>query len=82
MQGEHTMPIYEYHCDACDKKFECLIMGSDKPKCPACGNRKVKRMMSACGFVSRGGGGETVSRSAGASSCTGCSATSCTSCGH
>jgi len=75
------MPIYEYNCEKCDKKFEILIMGRDKPACPCCGNVKVERLMSSCGFVSKGSGGETVSASAGASSCTGCSATNCSSCG-
>ena len=75
------MPIYEYTCEKCDKKFEMLVMGKDRPTCPACGNVKVKRLLSACGFVSKGSGGETVSTSAGASLCTGCSASSCASCG-
>ena len=75
------MPIYEYTCEKCDKKFEILIIGKDKPTCPKCGSRKVKRLMSSCGFVSKGSGGETVSASAGASSCTGCSSTNCSSCG-
>jgi len=75
------MPIYEYTCDKCDKKFEILIMGSDKPVCPCCGNAKVKRLISSCGFVSKGSSGETVSASAEASSCTGCSSTNCSSCG-
>jgi len=73
------MPIYEYHCDKCDEKFECLIMGKDKPKCPKCGGAKVKRMMSACGFVSKGGG-MTTAKSAGSSSCSGCSSSSCSTC--
>jgi len=76
------MPIYEYHCDKCDKTFECLVMGSDTSTCPDCNNENVSRVMSACGFVSKSGGGQTVSRSAGASSCSGCSSTSCGSCGH
>ena len=75
------MPIYEYNCEKCNKKFEILILGSDKPACPACGNVKINRLMSSCGFVSKGNGGETVSASAGASSCTGCSSTNCSSCG-
>jgi putative FmdB family regulatory protein len=74
------MPIYEFHCDKCDKDFECLIMGKDKPKCPKCGGAKVKRMMSACGFVSKGKGGTTTSKSAGTSSCAGCSSSSCSTC--
>ena len=76
------MPIYEYHCEDCGKDFECLILGGDTPECACCSSRNVNRLMSACGFVSKGGGGETVSRSAGASACSGCSAASCSSCGH
>ncbi|MDA8402681.1 MAG: zinc ribbon domain-containing protein [Desulfobacteraceae bacterium] len=75
------MPIYEYTCHKCHKKFEALIMGGDTPKCPVCGASSVKRLMSACGFVSKGAGGETASRSASASSCAGCSSSSCSSCG-
>jgi putative FmdB family regulatory protein len=76
------MPIYEYVCCACGKEFETLVFGSETPDCPACNHTDVRRLMSACGFVSKSGGGETVSSSAGASSCGGCSATSCSSCGH
>ena len=74
------MPIYEYYCDKCDSKFECLIMGKDKPKCPHCGGTKAKRMMSACGFVSKGNGGQTTAKSSGGSSCSGCSSSSCSTC--
>ncbi len=75
------MPIYEYHCNNCNKNFEYLVFGKEKPICPACKNKKVSRILSACGFVSKGGGGETVKTSASDSSCSGCTATSCSSCG-
>jgi len=75
------MPIYEYKCKKCDKKFEILVMGKDTPACPSCGNLKIKRLLSTCGFVSKGSSGETVSASAGTSSCAGCSSNSCSSCG-
>jgi putative FmdB family regulatory protein len=75
------MPIYEYQCETCGKKFELLIRGADRPVCPACAGETVRRLMSCCGFVSKGGGGETVRASAGTSSCTGCSASSCAGCG-
>ncbi len=75
------MPIYEYQCGKCGKEFECLVFGGETPKgCPACHHKNVKRMMSACGFKSKGGGGETVRSSAG-SSCGSCKASSCSSCG-
>ena len=75
------MPIYEYHCKKCDKDFECLVFANDTVTCPECSSTDVCRLMSACGFVSKGTGGQTVSASAG-SSCSGCSAGSCAGCGH
>ncbi len=76
------MPIYEYKCARCDHDFEYLVIGKSEPQaCPACGAPEVCRVMSACGFVSKGQGGQTVSSSAG-SSCSGCSAGSCAGCGH
>lgn len=75
------MPIYEYQCDQCNKKFEILVIGRDKPVCPICGREDVRRLMSACGFVSKGSGGETTASSAG-SSCGGCTSSSCVGCGH
>ena len=77
------MPIYEYHCKACGQNFEHLVLGGSEPShCPHCDDTRVCRMMSACGFVSKGSGGETVSKSASSSSCTGCTASSCAGCGH
>ena len=75
------MPIYEYHCKDCASDFEYLAMGDDKPCCPACNSKQVGKLMSACVFVSKGGGGETVSTSAG-SSCGSCTAGSCSGCSH
>lgn len=75
------MPIYEYHCNSCSKDFECLVLGSEEPECPSCNGSNIVRQMSACGFISKGSGGEPVKSSAGASSCSGCAATSCGSCG-
>jgi putative FmdB family regulatory protein len=76
------MPIYEFHCNRCNKDFEMLLMGSDKPICPTCKTDDIYRLLSACGFLSKGEQGQTTRASAGQSSCSGCSATSCSSCGH
>lgn len=76
------MPIYEYHCEKCNKDFECLILGSDTPECPDCSSTDVCRLMSPCGFISKGSGGQTIKKAASDSACSGCAATSCSSCGH
>ncbi len=77
------MPIYEYHCNGCGHNFEYLVLGGGEPEqCPACEADNVCRLMSTCGFVSKGSGGQTISTSASSSSCTGCSASSCAGCGH
>jgi len=76
------MPIYEYHCEDCHQDFELLVFGDEQPDCPHCHSKRVCKLMSACGFVSKGRGGETVSRSAASSACSGCAASSCAGCGH
>jgi putative FmdB family regulatory protein len=78
------MPIYEYRCHVCNKDFEYLVFRDQEAvECPSCKSPDVDRLMSACGFVSKGSGGETVSSSASVgSSCGGCHASSCAGCGH
>ncbi len=76
------MPIYEYHCENCGEDFEYLVFGREKPDCTSCESTNVNKLMSACGFISKGNGGETVKTSASTSSCNGCTAGSCSSCGN
>ena len=45
------MPIYEYHCSDCNTDFECLVLGKERPHCPACKSQQIGKLMSACGFV-------------------------------
>jgi putative FmdB family regulatory protein len=54
------MPIYEFACAPCGKKFEDLVLRrSDEAevKCPACGSRDVARQMSRPAAARIGGGG-------------------------
>ncbi len=53
------MPTYEYACSACGHRFEEFqsIKAKSTVKCPACGKRKVKRLISAgAGFIFKGSG--------------------------
>lgn len=75
------MPIYEYKCKNCNEEFEALVFKSDETvPCPKCNGEDVDRLMSACGFKSRGADGGYTASSAGSSSCAGCTSTNCSSC--
>ncbi|HEX9474469.1 MAG TPA: zinc ribbon domain-containing protein [Steroidobacteraceae bacterium] len=52
------MPFYEYECPACKYYAEVLQKLSDKPlaKCPSCGKKGFKRLMSAPVFRLKGSG--------------------------
>ncbi len=72
------MPIFEYRCRSCDKKFEKLLIRRDaEVLCPQCKAADVERLLSVCSFGSSDGSIQP----AGTSSCSSCSATSCSSCG-
>jgi putative FmdB family regulatory protein len=75
------MPIFEFHCQKCDKEFERLVFRSDEVvECPDCGEQSVNKLMSSCA-AKVGHKFTSTSNSKSASSCSGCSATSCSSCG-
>jgi len=52
------MPLYEYHCDACEHVFEALQKMSDEPlvHCPACDEASLRKLVSAAGFRLKGEG--------------------------
>jgi putative FmdB family regulatory protein len=52
------MPIYEYRCEQCGHQEDHLQKVSEKPlsKCPACGKKAYKKMLSAAGFQLKGSG--------------------------
>jgi putative FmdB family regulatory protein len=52
------MPIYEYKCTHCGHKKEVLQKLSDPPlrECPACGEAKLRKLISAAGFQLKGSG--------------------------
>jgi putative FmdB family regulatory protein len=53
------MPNYDYACSACGHTFEAFQMMSAKPleKCPACGKKKLRRLIgTGAGIIFKGGG--------------------------
>ena len=53
------MPTYDYECRACGKAFEFFHSISEPPKtkCPACGKRKLVRLLgTGAGFLFKGSG--------------------------
>ncbi len=52
------MPFYEYECPSCGYRDEVLQKISDKPltKCPTCGKKGLKKLMSAPVFRLKGSG--------------------------
>jgi len=42
------MPLFEYECTACDRRFDRLVSASssDDVECPRCGAREVRRLIS------------------------------------
>lgn len=71
------MPIYEYLCLNCQKRFEVLVNMKNEAKvlCPDCQSDRVKRRVSAFGI----GGGVSRIKSGG-NGCSTCSTQSCSTC--
>jgi putative FmdB family regulatory protein len=50
------MPIYEFHCEKCERDSEILVRSSDwqGTTCPHCGSRKLSKKFST--FAAAGAG--------------------------
>lgn len=73
------MPLYEYICQQCQRRFDALrpMSSADAPiACPHCGSQETWRAISLFSAIS-----STGVIAGGGSSCTSCSATSCATCG-
>ncbi len=78
------MPLYEYRCENCGRKFELRRSISDRDAglvCPECASVEISRVLPQfAAFGSADSSGESA-RSLGASGCAGCAGGSCASCG-
>jgi len=52
------VPIYEYQCDNCDYKLECIQKIGDDPllTCPKCDTDSLRKLVSAASFRLKGTG--------------------------
>lgn len=67
------MPLYEYRCSECNKRFEVLQRvgaASDGVTCPACGSQQVGKLLSTfASSMGASGGGESLPCGAPSGSC-------------
>ncbi len=70
------MPLYEYECQKCGKRFERLVAaGKEKDVACDCGSAEVEKRISCFGI---GGGSSRIKASS--SGCSSCSTKSCGTC--
>ena len=51
------MPIYEYYCEKCLKRFEHIQkLGDAPPPCPECGKHDIKKFWTKPALRFRGNG--------------------------
>src|SRR5262252_2008778 len=50
---EHV-PLFEYDCLDCGKRFEVLVRKAEEPACPDCQSRRLSRVLSAFGVTTPG----------------------------
>jgi putative FmdB family regulatory protein len=71
------MPIYEFECAACARRFEDLVsLSADltKTECPSCGRKKARKLLSVFATSTRSdGNGASAAASGPSSSCATCS---------
>ncbi len=67
------MPLFDFKCRKCNHEFEILLSGSEKAKCPACGDFDLEKLMSSYKCRPKTGRGSK-------DQCGGCAKTSCAGC--
>ncbi|NJD10942.1 MAG: zinc ribbon domain-containing protein [Gemmatimonadetes bacterium] len=56
------MPVYEYQCRSCGRRFEALRRMSERtqaPRCPKCGAEETELAFSAPAFLGGSSGGSS-----------------------
>ena len=63
------MPLYEYRCRACDRRFEDFVLGDARPRCPGCASGNLEKLLSVFAVGAGGGGAKAFETPAGCGSC-------------
>jgi putative FmdB family regulatory protein len=53
---EYLMPLFEYECRGCGRRFEYLTREGQSPSCPSCKSDELQKLLSV--FAVSGGSGE------------------------
>lgn len=78
------MPVYEYRCEDCNRRFEKRRSYSESDAladCPACEGRRTHRLISSFMAFTSSSNGEAQAV-AGGGGCAGCAGGSCAGCGR
>lgn len=76
------MPLYEFSCKKCGKKFEELVFNDKSPLCPNCKSADTEKLLSCNTRRFRSSSdSDYAAPSAGGGGCAGCSGGRCGSCG-
>lgn len=74
------MPIFEYHCNDCDKDFDTLLAHDESAtQCRHCSSENIRKKFSCFSTRTDSYTASDVSASS-TSGCAGCTASSCASC--
>ena len=49
------MPLFEYVCNDCSRRFETLVRTGEAPACPGCQGQRLERVLSAFAVGNRAG---------------------------
>jgi putative FmdB family regulatory protein len=58
------MPIYEFHCEQCERDSEILVRSTDwkNSKCPHCGSSKLRKNFSTFASANAGSPASSVKK--------------------
>lgn len=54
VKTEGCVPIFEYRCQQCHKRFEMLVLKGTTPACPSCQSVELERQVSLPAVKSEG----------------------------